>query len=166
MSLSASEQRLLAVIVALIAPLAVWLMQWIGTGWIPQGDTAIIAEKTMDVFSAHPPMQGMRSTSSMTVDGVYAHHPGPMQFYLLAIPYALGGWHPAGLLVGSFLIVTGFIALALWQAWKVGRTTGVVITVITIVAVELRIENSLVLPWNVYPPIVGLSSRSWCWPGA
>ena len=145
---------ILAAILAL--PLLVWVLRWNGEGWIPQGDQAIIAFKTQDVFSGHPPVMGMRSTSANTVEASAAHHLGPMQFYLMAPFYAAFGWQPIGLLVGGAAMGATFIAISVRQAWHVAKWPGVALAVFCVVGVELSMRAVLVLPWNPYPPTLGL----------
>lgn len=142
--------------ILLVLPLVAWSVSWIVHGWIPQGDEGWIALKVHDVFSAHPPIQGMRSTSDGSWPGVWAHHPGPMEFYLLAVPYAAVGYHPAALVVGCLLLTTGLMLIALWHAWQAGRRAGVTAVVIAIVVSEVLLGPSLVLPWNPWPPVIGV----------
>lgn len=146
----------MVVLGALLAvPLLVWSVMWVRHGWVPQGDQGWIALKTHDVFSAHPPLQGMRSTSARSWPGVWAHHPGPLEFYLLAVPYAATGFHPAGLVLGCFLLDAGLIAIALWHGRRAHPVHGVVVVVVAIVGSELLLGPSLVLPWNPWPPVLG-----------
>ena len=147
---------LLAVVVTVSVPLMVWAVGWICQGWLPQGDEAIVALKTHDVFSVHPPLLGMRSTSAASVPGVWAHHPGPLEFYVLAVPYVLSGWRAGGLVVASTLLAIAFVAVAVWHAWAAGRERGVGVVVLTVVGAELVIGPSLVLPLNAWPPVLGL----------
>ncbi|UIJ33822.1 hypothetical protein [Allobranchiibius sp. GilTou73] len=137
-------------------PLVVWAVGWIAQGWLPQGDEAIIALKARDVFSAHPPLLGMRSTSGLSVPGASAHHPGPLEFYLLAIPYLVSGWRSAGLVVGCLVLAIGFVTVALWHGWVAGRERGLGVVLASILGAELIIGPSLVLPWNPWPPVLGL----------
>lgn len=145
---------ILAAILAL--PLLLWVLRWNGEGWIPQGDQAIIAFKTQDVFSGHPPVMGMRSTSANAVEASAAHHLGPMQFYLMAPFYAAFGWQPIGLLVGCAAMAATFIAISVRRAWHVAKWPGVALAVFCVVGVELSMRAVLVLPWNPYPPTLGL----------
>ncbi|GHB41539.1 hypothetical protein GCM10008112_07580 [Flexivirga endophytica] len=108
-----------------------------------------------DVFSAHPPLQGMRSTSGITNSGVWAHHPGPIEFYLLAVPYAATGFHPAGLVLGCLLLAAGMVATALWHGRLAGGRTGVAMVVIAVAGCELLLGPFLVLPWNPWPAVLG-----------
>ncbi len=139
-------------------PLVSWSIWWIALGWLPQGDEGIIAMKVHDVFSANPPLLGMRSTSDISAPGVWAHHPGPMEFYLLAIPYAVSGWHPAGLLIGCLLLAILVVALTIWQAWTAAGTRGVWLAGVSILGAEVIVGPPIVLPWNPWPPVLATAA--------
>lgn len=137
-------------------PLVWWCLGLIGGGWIPQGDEALIAIRTHDALSTHPPLLGMRSTTSLSAPDAYAHHPGPMEFYVLALPYLFTGSHPAGLLIGCLITTLGFVAIALHSAYRAGRVTGVLAAAAVVVVLEYIYGSLLVLPLNTFPPIMGL----------
>lgn len=70
--------------------------------WLPMGDNALIGLRASDVFSSHTPLIGQPSTSDL-YGSAAAFHPGPMEFWALALPYQLLG-PAAGLVVGATLI--------------------------------------------------------------
>ncbi|TWP34196.1 hypothetical protein [Leekyejoonella antrihumi] len=144
------------VTVMLVLPLFWWTASLIARGWIPQGDQALIAIGSHDVFSTHPPLLGMRSTSSLTAPGVYAHHPGPLQFYVLALPYLLTAYHPFGILLGCLATTLAFVALALHSAHRAAALPGLLVATGVIAVLELQFGEELVLPLNMWPPIIGL----------
>ncbi len=146
----------IAAIFVLVAPLVWWTLANIAIGWIPQGDDAIIAIRTHDVFSTHPPLLGMRSTSSLTAPGVFAHHPGPMEFYILAVPYLVTAWHPVGLLLGCLATTLTLVAIALHSAYRAGSWPGFATAAAVIVVLEVEFGMALVLPLNTWPPVIGL----------
>lgn len=77
-------------------------------GWVPAGDNALIALRVGDVFTAQTPLVGQPSTSDL-YGASKARHPGPMEFWALALPYALLG--PAvGLVIGATLVNAAAIA--------------------------------------------------------
>src|SRR3954451_3877366 len=81
-------------------------------GWVPLGDDAIIVVRAYDVLSTHPPLLGPYSTSSQLI-GHPVLSPGPLLFWLLALPARLGELGPPiamGLL--NTAIVIGIVALA------------------------------------------------------
>jgi hypothetical protein len=68
-------------------------------GWLPVGDTALIAARTVDSISLDPPLVGAPTT--LGAGGPSLHHPGPLGFWLLSIPTRLLGEPGHGLVLGS-----------------------------------------------------------------
>jgi hypothetical protein len=60
-------------------------------GWVPAGDDGIIATRGWDVLSSHTPLVGQYSEAGLVVHGQVMHSPGPMLYWLLAIPARYGG---------------------------------------------------------------------------
>jgi hypothetical protein len=93
-------------------PVIVSTVHAASAGWLPLGDDAIIAVRSYDVLSTHPPLLGPYSTSSMVI-GHPVLSPGPLLFWLFALPVRLGELAPAitmGIVnVGA---VVGIVALA------------------------------------------------------
>src|SRR4051794_37838837 len=80
--------------------------------WVPTGDDAIIVVRAYDVLSTHPPLLGPYSTSSQVI-GHPVLSPGPMLFWLLALPVRLGEVAPAvTVAVVNVAMVIGVVALA------------------------------------------------------
>ncbi|AKU18367.1 hypothetical protein [Luteipulveratus mongoliensis] len=144
-------------LVALVtAPLVFFTARFLLDGWLPQGDEAIMAVRARDVWSSHPPLSGMRSTSGLSAPGVAAHHPGPMQFYVLAPLFALTGWWLGSLLVTSLLVTAGFAATAIVAAHRAAGWGAAVVAATVVLAMERLFGEHIVLPWNVWQPTVGL----------
>lgn len=139
---------------ALCLVLGWWGLHAVLSGWIPEGDDAVIAIKTHDVFSAHPPLQGMRSTSDFGATGVYAHHPGPAEFYLLAIPYALSHFAPAGLVAGLLLVQVAAVLIAVVTARRTGGSTGAFLVAGVVGLTMLAIGPDLMEPVNTFFPVL------------
>ncbi len=82
--------------------------------WTPLGDNAIIGIRALDVFSAHPPLVGQSSSGASGVVTQHAYSPGPMLFWLFAIPVRFFG--SISLIVTQGLVnvacVIGVISLA------------------------------------------------------
>ena len=55
-------------------------------GWVPAGDDGIIATRGWDVLSSHTPLVGQYSEAGLVVHGQVMHSPGPMLYWLLALP--------------------------------------------------------------------------------
>ncbi|MCU1426716.1 MAG: hypothetical protein JWL83_716 [Actinomycetia bacterium] len=89
-------------------------------GWVPGADDAAIALRTQDVFSRHLPLLGMPSTLGVYAHGHPASHPGPLEFFALASPYALFGRSPAGLLVGVAIVNVASILAIAWACSRLG----------------------------------------------
>jgi hypothetical protein len=79
--------------VALVAvlPVLVVLIEALAAGWAPNGDRAVVATRAHDVLSAHPPLVGAYSTAS-SLTGVDTYSPGPLLYWLLALPARLPGF--------------------------------------------------------------------------
>jgi hypothetical protein len=82
---------------------AVSAVDLIRTGWAPVIDNGLIAAMTVDSVSLDPPLVGM-PTSLGLQDGAPLSHPGPLGFWLLAIPTKVLGEPGHGLVVGSTLV--------------------------------------------------------------
>jgi hypothetical protein len=98
--------------VAAALPVIVATIHAVATGWVPLGDDAIIVVRSYDVLSTHPPLLGPYSTSSRLI-GHPVLSPGPLLFWLLALPARLGELGPPiamGLV--NTAIVMGIVALA------------------------------------------------------
>jgi len=154
--LDPSRRPVLIVWALIVAPLVWWWAHLLWTGWFPQGDEALVAIRTHDVFSTHPPLLGMRTTSSINTPGVHAHHPGPLEFYALALPYRLSGSHPWGLLLGCLLILIAFVTIALRSAHRAAGAAGVAIVAWAMAVLEITVGAALVLPLNTWTPMIGL----------
>ena len=87
--------------------------------WLPSGDDALIGLRTRDVFSSHRPLIGQPSTSHLYGDQSTSH-PGPIEFYWLAVPLRLLG-PAAGMILGSLAFNLASVLVA---AWVVLRRAG------------------------------------------
>src|SRR4029077_19446770 len=99
-------------------------------GWFPLGDRAIIAVRSYDVLSTHPPLLGQYSASSAVI-GRPVLSPGPMLYWLLALPVRVGPVAPAVTIgIVNTCAVIGIVAVA-------RRRGGIPLMVATGVAVSL-----------------------------
>jgi hypothetical protein len=112
------HQRLIAAALAvlLLVPVAVSAGRAIADDWLPSGDEAVIAVRVHDVLTADPPLTGLPSTSDLYGTGIRTRHPGPIEFYLLALPVRLLGPQlglllGAGAIAGTSLLVCAWVAL-------------------------------------------------------
>lgn len=150
-----------------LIPMAVTLAK----GWTAFGDDAAIAARAYQSLSLHPPLVGMYSTAS-SGPGHYLYDPGPLLFWLLAVPVRIDPAH--GLVWGAALLGGAALSLAVEVVWSTGLWLGC--SVVAFVAVDLLWLNPDVLEhlaWNAYFPIPFLiaavamawavASGSWGW---
>jgi hypothetical protein len=107
----------LATLGLVIVPFVVALVRAWHDGWVPSGDEANIATRSLDVFSRHPPLTGLPSTSFLYGQHLYTDHPGPFEFYLLAVPLRLFGTR-AGPLLTAAAINMSAVLIALWVVYR------------------------------------------------
>jgi hypothetical protein len=107
----------LAMVCLILVPFAVSLTRAFRAGWMPSGDVANIATRALDVFSHHPPLTGLPSTSELYGSKIQTNHPGPIEFYLLAVPLRVLGMTAGPLLTAAAINCT-FVLLALWAFFR------------------------------------------------
>jgi hypothetical protein len=109
------EDRLPLVLgLAASLPIVVAMGHAIAVGWVPIGDDGMIAVRAYDVFSAHSPLVGMPSSGPTGILAEQVYHPGPLLFWLLAVPAHFLGALSLPLTVGvvNVACVIGCVALA------------------------------------------------------
>jgi hypothetical protein len=145
----------LACAAALVAPLAA-LAQAVTNDWSPHGDDATVALRTWDVWSGDPPLTGMRSTSGDTGHPELAsHHPGPLAFYLLALPLALAGGGPLGIALGCVTIAAVASLLTVVWARRLGGEIGVLVLGGGLLLTQWAVgPEALYRPLNPYPALL------------
>jgi hypothetical protein len=107
----------LATLVLVVVPFVVALIRSWHDGWLPTWDQANIATRSLDVFSRHPPLTGLPSTSALYGDKISTNHPGPFEFYLIAVPLRLFGMR-AGPLLTAGAINMSAVLVALWVIYR------------------------------------------------
>ncbi|MCU1370879.1 MAG: hypothetical protein JWO77_2073 [Ilumatobacteraceae bacterium] len=103
--------------VIVVLPILASTAMLLHDGWTPVGDNATIALRSGDVLRGDPPLTGMPSTSDTITDEAL-FHPGPIEMWLAAIPYALFG--PAGLVLTVALVNAAALVLAVTVGWRRG----------------------------------------------
>ncbi|MGI8755042.1 MAG: hypothetical protein ACR2MB_04120, partial [Acidimicrobiales bacterium] len=113
------RQRLLAgwLVLLLLLPFAASLVRAWHHQWLPTADDALIGLRSLDVFSRHLPLVGQPSTSHLYGNQVSTSHPGPIEFYWLALPVRLLG-ASAGMLLGSGLANLAGVLVAAWVVFR------------------------------------------------
>ncbi|MCB0972040.1 MAG: hypothetical protein KDA97_11090, partial [Acidimicrobiales bacterium] len=80
----------------LVAPFVVSATRALDREYLPSGDDALIGLRALDVGTADTPLVGQPSTSHLYGPDDGTSHPGPIEFFWLALPVrALGP--PAGM---------------------------------------------------------------------
>jgi hypothetical protein len=121
-------------------------------GWVPAGDDGIIATRGWDVFTSHTPLIGQYSEAGLVVPGQVMHSPGPMLYWLLALPARFGSVTSIAVTMGvvNTLAIIGCVALA-------RRRGGLVLMFATAAGIALMCQS---LPTeamhDVWNPAAGL----------
>ena len=121
-------------------------------GWAPAGDDGIIATRGWDVLTSHTPLVGQYSEAGLVVHGQVMHSPGPMLYWLLALPARFGSVTSLAVTMGvvNTLAIVGCVALA-------RRRGGAVLMFATAIAIALMCQS---LPTealhDIWNPAAGL----------
>ena len=136
--------------------------------WYPTGDWAVLAMRVADVGHSTP-LLGPYSRFGW-------NHPGPLLYWLLAIPYNLLGGRSVDLLAGSGLFACGVTGAVLAIAWRRGRLPLVALSSVALAVLVHSMGPSMLRdPWNPYItllPLVllvflawsGAEGDRWAWP--
>lgn len=83
-------------------------------GWMPAGDDGIIATRGWDVLSSHTPLVGQYSEAGLVIRGQVMHSPGPMLYWLIALPARFGSVAsiPVAICIANTLAIVGCVVLA------------------------------------------------------
>jgi hypothetical protein len=122
----------------------------IGNNWRPVGDNAAIASRAYQTFSAHPPLVGMLSTAGRTGHTLY--DPGPLLFWLLAVPVHLDTTQ--GVLWGAAVLSGAVLSVAIEAVWTTRLWAGCGVIAFAVADMfwltPSVFEN---ISWNAYFPI-------------
>jgi hypothetical protein len=129
------EWAWIAVVIAALAAPVVWIT--LSRHYVNASDWATIELRTRDVFSAHPPLFGAWSRYGWA-------HPGPMAFYLYAVPYRLLGYDAQALQIAALLVNAVAIGSTMWLLRRRGQAA-FLIGGLALVA----------MVWGLYPSALG-----------
>lgn len=143
-----------ALIAALVLPV-VWVLATRDDHNI--GDIALIELRVRDVFSAHPPVTGAYSRYGWS-------HPGPVLFYLLAVPYRVFGNDATGLRVATLILNVAALGALFWLARRRGLAPLVAVATATTLLIWGLQADALSYGWNVTVTLVPfLLTAVACW---
>jgi hypothetical protein len=138
-----------AVLCALVAaPVVAAGVTALSYRWMPAGDWGILELRVTDVGNAHTPLVGPYSRFGW-------NHPGPLLFWVLAVPYRLLGGSPTALLLGAAAINAGAVTGMLVFAWRHGRMALLAPTAAAMAIVVHSIGGELLRnPWNPWVTVL------------
>jgi len=123
-----------------VVPLVVLLARAGFQEWNPVCDVATMAVRAGEVGTSHTPLVGPYSRFDWS-------HPGPLLYYLLAIPYRAFGNH--GLLVGSLAINGVAVVVFVRTLLRVGGAAAATLAVTLVGIATFSLGTwSLWSPWN------------------
>jgi hypothetical protein len=136
----------------LVAPLivsAVYLWFAVGDAYWPGTDWALFELQTRDAWR-HVLTVGPYSRYGW-------NHPGPLLFYVLAIPYKLSGDRSISMHITALIVNGAAITGIAWVAFRRGRLPMVVATLIPVGLLTHALGADLLRdPWNPYLPVIPL----------
>jgi hypothetical protein len=124
--------------------------------WVPLGDDAFIATRSFDVFTDRSPQVGQYSSGASGVVGEPAYSPGPLLFWLLAVPVRLP-WPSAPAVVMAAVnaaCVVGLVALARRRGgWPLMVAVGLAVPVM-LMSLPAETYSDV---WNPSAPLLPLA---------
>lgn len=110
----------LAVAASIALPYVAAVLRARSAGWLPSGDAGMIGLFARDVLHGPLPLVGTPTTADISGNGPVVNHPGPIEFYALALPMLVLG-STTGMLVWTVAVN---LASALVATWVVFRRLG------------------------------------------
>lgn len=130
------------------APLIAAIVTISGRRYVPIGDEAAMIFRTRQVGTRSTPLVGVYSTRGWA-------HPGPILYYLLAVPYRLSGGTPVSVFVAAGLINIMAVFLILGLAYRRRGLPGLLLfAVLLAVLVHGLGPDTLIQIWNPYVPLL------------
>jgi hypothetical protein len=116
--------------------------------WYPAGDWADVALGAIEVGTDHTPLVGVYSRYGW-------NHPGPMMFWLYALPYRLLGQSFAGMILAASLLNAASVGGAVALAWRRGRVVLAAVVVVPLALVVHTLGPALLRdPWNPWVTVL------------
>jgi hypothetical protein len=137
-----SQLAAIVLVVLALSPVIAVLITRVGRDYVPTGDVGLIDTRVRDVLSTHPPLVGPYSRYGWS-------HPGPLMFFLIAIPSAITGQAAWATLVGGALLQGIAIVWLAWLAWRRGGLPLLAAAMVGISLIYVTTGPWVVLePWN------------------
>lgn len=137
--------------------------------WIPSGDWAVLTLRVEDV-GQNTPLVGPYSRFGW-------NHPGPLMYWLLAVPYRILGGTPPAILTAAALLNALVVTAIGAVAWRRGQLPLVACSM-TVLAIAFHAMGPALLrdPWNPFLTLLPLAltafltwsvveGDTWMWPG-
>lgn len=144
-------------LLAACAPIAVESAARIRHRWTPAGDDAMVAVLARDVLSVHSPLHGMPST--LPHGARFLYHPGPLLFWVYAIPErATGGTSAAIVLTTGALQFGAIVAVTLLVRRRAGPSAAL-LALAALALTELAVGRDVIeSTLNVYVVLLPLAA--------
>jgi hypothetical protein len=128
--------------------------------WHPSGDWALLTMRIEDVGYATP-LLGPYSRFGW-------NHPGPLLYWILAIPYHLLGWSARSMLASTALVNAIALGGTVALAWRRGRLPLAALTTLALSILTHTMGPELLRdPWNPYITVLPVALFVMlCWSGA
>lgn len=121
--------------------------------YYPVLDLAMTEFRVRDVFGSHTPLIGLPGRIGKFPE--QGSHPGPLSFYLVAVPYRVLGASSWAMLVGAILVNVAAIGTAVALAFRRGGLwLAGAVSVWLLLSLRGYGIGVLSQPWNPYLPLV------------
>ena len=153
-----------AMVLLVAAPFVASIVRARSVHWLPSGDDALIGLRSWDVFSSHRPLIGQGSTTHLYGHDGGTSHPGPIQFYVLAVPVRVLG-PAAGMILTSAAVNLAAVLVASWVVFR--RAGGAVAAwAVVLLSLVLWSEGTAILTDPISSnaggiPLLALATLAW-----
>ncbi|MDQ6697533.1 MAG: hypothetical protein M3Z46_08765 [Actinomycetota bacterium] len=135
-------------VVGAVVPIVVAAVRGCLLDWAPVSDNGLVAVRSFDVLTRHPPLLGLWSSASLW-SGVQFNLPGPLEFELLAVPVHVLG-HRVGMALGMALINVAAVVATAVLARRRGGPLLAVVAMLFVVSLECSMGSEFLYdPWPI-----------------
>ena len=120
---------------AAAVPVLISTAHAVSAGWEPAGDDGIILTRAWDVLTSHSPLIGQYSEAG-NVTGQIVHSPGPLLYWLLALPVRYGTTTDVAVWMGAVNTIAIIACVALAR-----RRGGLVLMFATAIGIALMCQS-------------------------